>query len=86
MRRDACFTAGMEGRENTKQGGKEGGGEQRVLQVLFQSRQRGEHILGNYQPFLSYVPTVNCQYLSIVKSKNGWVSLALYVVGCQLER
>lgn len=46
----------------------------------------GEHILGNYQPFLSYVPTVNCQYLSIVKSKNGWVSLALYVVGCQLER
>lgn len=40
-RRDACFTAGMEGKEKTKQEKKKGTGEQRRAPVLFQSRQRG---------------------------------------------
>lgn len=42
-RRDACFTAGMEGKEKTKQGKREGRGEERSAMVLFQSRQRGKN-------------------------------------------
>lgn len=69
-RRDACFTAGMEGKEKTKQGKGKEEGKREVLWCYF-SLDRGGRTPENYQPFPSYVQTETCQYLSILKSKNA---------------
>lgn len=61
----------MDGRENTKQGGK---GRRRGTESATGAISvgvGGRRIPGNYQPFPSYVQTMNCQYLPILNQRMG---------------